>query len=531
MDHNNVLPILVSINTKFLNCLQPEWSKYVNMVHHNQTGDTVSYDVLYDSLVQFEPHVLASKGKKAAKNHDPLALIVHSNSFLSQSHANSSYLPQPYYVTHPSSVKFSTPTNNRLRTSSNTRNQDVVQDGRVDIQTKNTGYEGNGNKNAGRQNRNQAFNAGNGNDDNNQIVQRVPRTEEQMLLAMKDEAGSILKNEENDFLLDNSYGEETMEELTTTVMFIDSNIISDDPYVENNGGTSDHDSNAHDEYHAIQIVLKEKDKIQCEFFKIGNEMIIIQHETQLAIKAFKERENWYLKDIIDLEEKLSSHDQNVYKMGQSIQTIHMLGKKQNKVYDPFLKAGLSYKNPERLKKAIAAQPKMYDGERLHSTKLTIDSSDLEETLEDVEESLLKMRNKMVKINYGKLNALYEILVPQQEFSIEQTYFSISSTSNNGSESKEVTSDLPIPKMPKESKLLKMFDTMGVAINGLRTRIDKTLLEDIEQRWMSDSQNLLREFYETNVISMSASLLKNLKELKEELIEEVQEMLNTFESME
>ncbi|GJV12239.1 zinc finger, CCHC-type containing protein [Tanacetum coccineum] len=77
----------------------------------------------------------------------------------------------------------------------------------------------------------------------------------------------------------------------------------------------------------------------------------------------------------------------------------------------------------------------------------------------------------------------------------------------------------------------MFDTMGVAINGLRTRIDKTLLEDRERRWMSDSQNSLREFYKTDVIPMSASLSKNLKELKEELVEEVQEMLNIFESME
>ncbi|GJY71692.1 hypothetical protein Tco_0475395 [Tanacetum coccineum] len=35
----------------------------------------------------------------------------------------------------------------------------------------------------------------------------------------------------------------------------------------------------------------------------------------------------------------------------------MLGKTPNKVYDPFLKARLGYKNLERLKKAIAAQPK------------------------------------------------------------------------------------------------------------------------------------------------------------------------------
>ncbi|GKD12502.1 hypothetical protein Tco_1196909, partial [Tanacetum coccineum] len=73
--------------------------------------------------------------------------------------------------------------------------------------------------------------------------------------------------------------------------------------------------------------------------------------------------------------------------------------------------------------------------------------------------------------------------------------------------------------------------MGVAITGLLTRIDKTLLEDRQRRWMSDSQNSLREFYKTDVILMSASLSKNLKELKEELIKEVQEMLNIFKSME
>ncbi|GJX06526.1 retrovirus-related pol polyprotein from transposon TNT 1-94 [Tanacetum coccineum] len=76
----------------------------------------------------------------------------------------------------------------------------------------------------------------------------------------------------------------------------------------------------------------------------------------------------------------------------------MLRKTPNKFYDPFLKARLGYKNPERLKNSIAAQLKMYDGEKLHSTKLVIDSPDsAEETLEDTEECRLKMRNKM-KVN-------------------------------------------------------------------------------------------------------------------------------------
>ncbi|GJR46450.1 hypothetical protein Tco_1314553 [Tanacetum coccineum] len=111
----------------------------------------------------------------------------------------------------------------------------------------------------------------------------------------------------------------------------------------------------------------------------------------------------------------------------------MLGKTPNKVYDPFLKAGLRYKNLERLKKAIAAQPKMYHGEKLYSTTLKIDSPDSEEILEDAKEIRLKMRNKMA--------------------------------------------ELQIPKRPNESKLLNMFSKMALAINALRDRIDVTLLED------------------------------------------------------
>nr|GEX32930.1 hypothetical protein [Tanacetum cinerariifolium] len=206
--------------------------------------DVVSYNELYDSLVQFKPHVQASKVKKAAKNHDALALLAHLNASLSQSHANNSYSPQPYYVTHPSSV--------------------------ADYEV--------------RQNRNQAFNAGNRNDESYYARDfqkpRVHDTKyfrEQMFLAMKDEARSNLKDEENDFMLDNSYGDKTLEELTAvnasnkvheqvnhakrkTIIHtsdddhIDSNIIFDNPYVENNGGTSEHYSNALDEYHDIQIL-------------------------------------------------------------------------------------------------------------------------------------------------------------------------------------------------------------------------------------------------------------------------------------
>ncbi|GJT30660.1 retrovirus-related pol polyprotein from transposon TNT 1-94 [Tanacetum coccineum] len=241
MDHNNVHPIPMSINTKFLNCLQPEWRKYVTVYQGELQGDSQEDKITTAMLL--------------------LARAI--------------------------TQKFSTPTNNHLR------------------------YGGNSNRNAGRQNNNQAFNVGTGNDESNQIVHCVPRTEstlgkangqcyncvekghyardcqkprvrdakyfrEQMLLAMKDEAESNLKDEENDFMLDNSNGDETLEdhEVNASNMVhkqvnhvkrktiihtsnddqIDSNIIFDDPYVENNGGTSEHDLNAHDEYHDIQML-------------------------------------------------------------------------------------------------------------------------------------------------------------------------------------------------------------------------------------------------------------------------------------
>ncbi|GJR35439.1 hypothetical protein Tco_1211123 [Tanacetum coccineum] len=206
IDCNNVRTIPVTINTKFLNCLQPEWSKYVTMVRHNQTRLAVSYDVLYDQLVQFELHVLASKAKKAAKNHDPLALIAYSNASSSHSHTKSSYSLQSYYVTHPLSVvdyddeyqgelqgdsqedklttammllaraisqKFSTPTNNRHYARECQKPK--VHDSKF--------------------------------------------FKEQMSLAIKDEDGSNLSNEENDFMLDTSNGEE-LEELTAAILLM-----------------------------------------------------------------------------------------------------------------------------------------------------------------------------------------------------------------------------------------------------------------------------------------------------------------------
>ncbi|GJT59453.1 hypothetical protein Tco_1002986 [Tanacetum coccineum] len=116
---------------------------------------------------QFEETGNAQEQRSLEKSHDPLALVAHTGS--------SSRQTSSYYVTHPTSVvdyddeyqqddvhnnskdplvsamlllakaitqNFSNPTNNRLRASSNTRNQAIIQGDRVNIQSRNSGNTG-----------------------------------------------------------------------------------------------------------------------------------------------------------------------------------------------------------------------------------------------------------------------------------------------------------------------------------------------------------------------------------------------------
>ncbi|GJT16976.1 hypothetical protein Tco_0875682 [Tanacetum coccineum] len=90
-----IFPI-VTVNTKFLNSLQPEWLKYVTQVRLAKRLTVDSFDDLFDYLQQFEKLVNASRAKKLEKSHDPLVC----RQLLGLSIKNTLL----YYVTHPTSV-------------------------------------------------------------------------------------------------------------------------------------------------------------------------------------------------------------------------------------------------------------------------------------------------------------------------------------------------------------------------------------------------------------------------------------------
>ncbi|GKC83601.1 hypothetical protein Tco_1139318 [Tanacetum coccineum] len=284
-------------------CLMDEFDKFA--VKEGESLESV-YERLTTLVnimdLQFEPHVLASKANKSAKNQDPLALISHSNASSSHSHAHSSYSPQPYYVTHPSSAieyedeyqgklqgdsqedklisammllaraitqKFSKPTNNHLRTSSNTRNQAMIEDGRVDIKTKNVGYGG------------------------NELTALV------MLMAQ------ILPVDDNAETVP-SYDAKAVSEVNTSSKVHEQ--------MRHEKCTSDLDSNDHDEYHKIQMLEYDVQREAENQKQFNNELKRQKMLLQKKLETCKDQVKMFELEREELERELRNDKNTIDKI-------------------------------------------------------------------------------------------------------------------------------------------------------------------------------------------------------------------------
>ncbi|GJZ93777.1 retrovirus-related pol polyprotein from transposon TNT 1-94 [Tanacetum coccineum] len=154
----------MQLNSKFMNNMLPEWSRFITEVKLNRGLKESNFDQLYAYLKQHEVHANENRimmERFIQPNNDPLALV--SDASVQQYPTQSSKSPQPSKEPSPAdnfqldsgssstenlieslsnslalltqSYKSHLPqTNNQLRTSSNTRNKATVQDGRVVVQ-------------------------------------------------------------------------------------------------------------------------------------------------------------------------------------------------------------------------------------------------------------------------------------------------------------------------------------------------------------------------------------------------------------
>ncbi|GJS55134.1 retrovirus-related pol polyprotein from transposon TNT 1-94 [Tanacetum coccineum] len=117
------------VNTKFLNTLPDEWSKFVTDVKLVKDLHTTNVDQLHAYLQQHEIHANEVR-LMHARNSDPLALVA--------SHQLTQPTYQSHLHTHPKSLSqlHVSPyqTSQFLRTSSNPRQQATIYDGKVTVQ-------------------------------------------------------------------------------------------------------------------------------------------------------------------------------------------------------------------------------------------------------------------------------------------------------------------------------------------------------------------------------------------------------------
>ncbi|GJQ98972.1 hypothetical protein Tco_0521957 [Tanacetum coccineum] len=98
---NQPFPEKIASNLKFLNNLQPEWSRHVTIVHQTKDLHTTDYTQLYDFLKYNQKEVDDQRAERLAKTHDPLALMANSNNpfnypvFHQDQPSPSTYMQQP----------------------------------------------------------------------------------------------------------------------------------------------------------------------------------------------------------------------------------------------------------------------------------------------------------------------------------------------------------------------------------------------------------------------------------------------------
>ncbi|GJX82404.1 retrovirus-related pol polyprotein from transposon TNT 1-94 [Tanacetum coccineum] len=76
LTRNNLQVTTMQVNVQFLQQLQPEWSRFVTVVKQSKEIDTISYHTLFDILKQYQNEVNDIRAERIAKSANPLALLV-----------------------------------------------------------------------------------------------------------------------------------------------------------------------------------------------------------------------------------------------------------------------------------------------------------------------------------------------------------------------------------------------------------------------------------------------------------------------
>nr|GEV72608.1 hypothetical protein [Tanacetum cinerariifolium] len=515
----------VQVNTKFLNSLPPEWGKFVTDIKLAKNMHTSNYDQLYAYLSQHEAHatevrlitfslptvsastipqqplILKNIYRSPTISQQPQAKFPQLDScltvpsFLSGDDPIASLNKAMAFLTNAITSSFPT-TNNQLGTSFNPRNQATIQDGRVTIQQV-----------QGRHDCDEAPGAkavlmANLSSYNSDVISEVP-------ISYTNQDNSIL----DICVQEMYYSEQLAFDLASDIEIksiknknVNESLTAElERYKERvrifeerqKGNLNNHEKlidsqmndmilNKNAEFSAFQ---KEIDTLKSTLSKNVKENESLITTIDVLKKQTKEKEDKYIEEEIDLEKQKKYLENNVYKVGQSAQTMHMLTKPQV-FYDDTHKQALGCQNPFYLKKAQWIKPTLYDGiviSKKHDVIFVVDS---EETLMLAYKSRSKMiakqndpfsKEKKVNIspiNYSELNELSKHFgkhfVSQKEFSAKQAFWL--SISNPISEQLGVPPTPVKIEVPSELPMVSLVNKSFQKLKNYLARFDKVMKE-------------------------------------------------------
>nr|GEU90763.1 hypothetical protein [Tanacetum cinerariifolium] len=253
-------------------------------------------------------------------------------------------------------------------------------------------------------------------------------------------------------------------------------------------------------------------------------------EVTFPKKDFKQKENKYLEDFLDMKSLKEKVEDRLLKQDQSLQIVHMLCRPKP-YYNELNKVAIGYKNPLCLTRAKKVQPALYNGHKIikdnHAPAIVHNTED---TLEIAEITGKKMNDKMKdpecvtrKVNiaphyYLKENFL-ATFTPQKQLTPEQIFWSQDLIKLKFEAVKEQTTFF------KPIKALTVYPPNTPAMLVPR-RITPTGLTEGERGFEQTKECYLKE-----VISYFKILKDNFKGIQKALTKEIKEMKDVFEELE
>nr|GEU78685.1 hypothetical protein [Tanacetum cinerariifolium] len=412
------------VNTKFLNTLPPEWSKFMTDVKLVRDLHTTNIDQLHAYLGQHEFNANEVR-LMHERNSDPLALVATYQ--MTQQHATINDGRVTLQPVHGRKIYFATGTSRTYTLAASGSNSGK----QMTIICYNCKGKWHMSKQCTKPKRQR---------DDSWFKDKV-------LVVQAQANGQILHEEELAFLADpgipkvalmanlSHYGSDTLTEVHNPDN-VDNRII--------NQGVQNHNrllfriqKHLHNKMLLLSVIEQLKSQvINCTKINLDNKSANYSLTVELErykeqVKVLKEGQNVDLKskdNVLDsceqskkesrnidreiaLEKKIKQLDNIVFKRDQSAQTVHMLMKPQF-FYDHTTKQALGFQNPFYLKKAQKLKPKLYDdpSPSCRPTKVEVPKELPKVSMcLKLETALLKKRDFIEKETYDKLFRSFTIL--------------------------------------------------------------------------------------------------------------------------